>query len=143
MSCRSTLRPFPIGPACGPSSATTPARLWFVPSGGLSVGRGLLNLCGQAYTEVAKTIPDLRMVLVCGPGISPGSLDVPSGVDVRGFVPDLYKHMAASDLAVVQSGGTTTLELTALGGRSSTSRSKANASRRSPSRDGSPDTAQV
>ena len=82
--------------------------------GGLAVGRDLLELCGQAYGLLTKTIPDLQMVLVCGPGIAPGSLNVPEGVDLRGYVPQLYKHLAASDLAVVQAGGTTTLELTAL-----------------------------
>jgi UDP-N-acetylglucosamine:LPS N-acetylglucosamine transferase len=30
------------------------------------------------------------------------------------MVPDLYKHLAVCDLAVVQGGGTTTLEVTAL-----------------------------
>lgn len=82
--------------------------------GGLAVGRDLLELCGQAYALLAESIPDLQMVLVCGPGIAPDSLDVPTGVDLRGYVPQLYKHFAASDLAVVQAGGTTTLELTAL-----------------------------
>lgn len=82
--------------------------------GGLAVGRRLLELCGRASKLLARTLPDLHMVLVCGPGIAAASLDVPPGLDVRGFVPDLYKHFAASDLAVVQGGGTTTLELTAL-----------------------------
>jgi UDP:flavonoid glycosyltransferase YjiC (YdhE family) len=35
-------------------------------------------------------------------------------VEVRGYVPRLYEHFAACDLAIVQGGGTTTLELTAL-----------------------------
>jgi len=35
-------------------------------------------------------------------------------VKVRGFVPRLYEHLAACDIAVVQGGGGTTLELTAL-----------------------------
>jgi UDP-N-acetylglucosamine:LPS N-acetylglucosamine transferase len=35
-------------------------------------------------------------------------------VEVRGYVPRLYEHFAACDVAVVQGGGTTTLELTAL-----------------------------
>ena len=35
-------------------------------------------------------------------------------MEVRGYVPRLYEHLAASDVAVVQGGGTTTLELTAL-----------------------------
>lgn len=38
----------------------------------------------------------------------------PPGVRVAGHVPGLYRHLAACDLAVVQAGGTTTLELTAL-----------------------------
>ena len=32
---------------------------------------------------------------------------------MRGYVPDLYRHLAACDLAVVQGGLTTTMELTA------------------------------
>lgn len=35
-------------------------------------------------------------------------------MEVRGYLPDLHEHLAACDLAVVQAGGTTTLELTAL-----------------------------
>ncbi len=82
--------------------------------GGTAVGKELLELCGQAFTHVRKTLPDLHMILVCGPLISPESLSVPEEVEVRGYVPDLYKHLAASDLAIAQGGGTTTLELTAL-----------------------------
>ena len=37
------------------------------------------------------------------------------GLDVRPYVPDLYRHLAACDLAVVQGGLTTTMELTANG----------------------------
>jgi UDP:flavonoid glycosyltransferase YjiC (YdhE family) len=82
--------------------------------GGTSVGKGLLELCGQAYQFVKDRIPNLQMVLVCGPRLSTDSLAVPREVTVRGYVPNLYRHFAASDLAVVQGGGTTTLELTAL-----------------------------
>jgi len=64
---------------------------------------------------VRRTLPDVRMILVCGPLISPQSLSVPDDVEVHGYVPDLYKHLAASDLVITQGGGTTTLELTALG----------------------------
>ncbi len=35
------------------------------------------------------------------------------GLEVRGYVHDLYRHLAACDLAVVQGGLTTTMELTA------------------------------
>ena len=82
--------------------------------GGTSIGKEMLELCGQAYSIMATKVPDLRVVLVCGPRLSPQSLSVPQGVDVRGYVPNLHEHFAASDLAIVQGGGTTTLELTAL-----------------------------
>jgi hypothetical protein len=82
--------------------------------GGTAVGKDLLTLCGKAYLLIKQQVPDLHMVLVCGPRLAPEDIDVPRGVDVRGYVPALYEHLAASDLAVVLSGGTTTLELTAL-----------------------------
>jgi UDP-N-acetylglucosamine:LPS N-acetylglucosamine transferase len=82
--------------------------------GGSSVGRDLLTLCGQAYTLVSQQIPRLRMVCVCGPRLAPEALTVPSAVEMKGYIPELHKHFAACDLAIVQGGGTTTLELTAL-----------------------------
>jgi len=82
--------------------------------GGTSIGRDLLELCGRAFPLVAARVPGLHMVLVAGPRLDPESLDVPQGIDCRGMVPQLWRHMAACDLAVVQGGGTTTLEVEAL-----------------------------
>ena len=82
--------------------------------GGTGVGRSLLELCGRSYPLAAQRLPGLRMVLVCGPRIDPAALDVPQGAERHGMVPELYKHLAVCDLAVVQGGGTTTLEITAL-----------------------------
>jgi UDP:flavonoid glycosyltransferase YjiC (YdhE family) len=82
--------------------------------GGTSIGRGLLELCGRAFPLAAARVGRVRMLLVAGPRIDPGSLAVPEGVECRGMVPQLWRHMAACDLAVVQGGGTTTLELEAL-----------------------------
>ena len=82
--------------------------------GGTAVGKELLELCGQAYTIIKERIPKLHMVLVCGPRLPASSVNVPQEVEVRQYVPNLYKHFAACDLAIVQGGGTTTLELTAL-----------------------------
>ncbi len=81
--------------------------------GGTAVGRSLLELCGRAYPLVAQRLPGVRMLLVGGPRIDPTTLDVPQGAERHGMVPDLYKHLAVCDLAVVQGGGTTTLEVTA------------------------------
>ena len=56
------------------------------------------------------------MVVVAGPRIDPASLPAATpGLEVHGYVPDLYRHLAACDLAVVQGGLTTTMELTATG----------------------------
>ena len=82
--------------------------------GGTSLGRGLLQLCADAYPLIKRRLPKARLVLVCGPRVAPRSLKAGEDVEVRGFVPDLFAHLAASDLAIVQGGGTTTLELTAL-----------------------------
>lgn len=82
--------------------------------GGTAIGKDLLELCGRAFPIIRRQIPDLCMVLICGPRLSIDSLEVPDGIEVKGYVPALYKHFAMSDLVIVQGGGTATLELTAL-----------------------------
>jgi UDP:flavonoid glycosyltransferase YjiC (YdhE family) len=92
-----------------------PEPLVVVSIGGTSIGKDLLELCGAAFRIAQEKIPSLHMILVAGPRLATGGLQLPHAVEVRGFVPDLYKHFAACDLAVVQGGATSTLELTALG----------------------------
>jgi predicted glycosyltransferase len=82
--------------------------------GGTAVGSELLELCAAAHPIASRLVPGLHMVLVCGPGLRPESLQVAEAVEVKGYVPDLHRHVAACGLAIVQGGGTTTLELTAL-----------------------------
>lgn len=82
--------------------------------GGTSIGRQLLELCGRAFPLIKEKIPDVRMILIAGPRLAGDAIDFPEGVEVRTYVPRLYEHFAACDLAIVQAGGTTTLELTAL-----------------------------
>jgi predicted glycosyltransferase len=82
--------------------------------GGTAIGADLLRLCAASYPYIQERAGDVRMVLVCGPRIDPAAVQVPSGVEVRGYVPRLYEHFTACDVAIVQGGGTTTLELTAL-----------------------------
>ncbi|HSI92909.1 MAG TPA: alpha/beta fold hydrolase [Jiangellaceae bacterium] len=83
--------------------------------GGSGVGVPLLRRLIEAHRLAAHTIDGLRTVLVTGPRIDPAALpDVP-GVDKRAFVPDLHRHLTACDLAAVQGGLTTTMELTAAG----------------------------
>jgi len=82
--------------------------------GGTAIGRDLLDLCARAYPLASERIPNLKMVLVGGPRFDAQSLELPQGVMTRGYIPGLIEHFAACDLAIVQGGGTTTLELTAL-----------------------------
>jgi len=82
--------------------------------GGTAAGKDLLDLCTAAYPIAKESIPNLQMILVCGPRVSPESIMAPEGVRVLGYLPNLYKHMGAADLCVVSGGGTITLELTAL-----------------------------
>ncbi|HEU5322703.1 MAG TPA: alpha/beta hydrolase, partial [Methylomirabilota bacterium] len=82
--------------------------------GGTRVGRSLLRLCAEAFRLVAGAVPEARMILVAGPRLA--ELDLPPAprLEVRPFVPHLFRHHAAADLAVVQGGLTTTMELAAL-----------------------------
>ena len=91
--------------------------------GGSAVGANLLRRLIAAYPLAREAIPELRMVVVAGPRIDPTELPAQEGLEIRTFVDGLYRHLAACDLAVVQGGLTTTMELTATAGRSSTSRS--------------------
>jgi predicted glycosyltransferase len=81
--------------------------------GGSGVGRSLLERITSAFPEARQRVPQLRMIVVAGPRIDPGSLAAHDGLEVRAYVPDLYRHLAACDLAVVQGGLTTAMELTA------------------------------
>ncbi len=83
--------------------------------GGSGVGGHLLRRVVAAYPEARRRIPGLRMVVATGPRIDPASLDAPDGVEVHGFLPDVDLHHAACDVAVVQGGLSTTMELTASG----------------------------
>jgi predicted glycosyltransferase len=82
--------------------------------GGTAIGVDLLNLCSRTYKILKDKLPELQMVLICGPRIDPGSIMITEGIMIKGYVPNLYEHFAACDLAIVQGGGTTTTELVAL-----------------------------
>jgi pimeloyl-ACP methyl ester carboxylesterase/predicted glycosyltransferase len=81
--------------------------------GGSGVGGHLLRRVIEAFPEAKRAVPALRMIMVAGPRIDPASLPTHDGLEVRAFVPQLYRHLAACDLAVVQGGLTTCMELTA------------------------------
>ena len=105
-----------------PDQETLRAELGFDPEeivcvvtvGGSGVGGALLQKVIDAFPLAKQKLPQLRMLAVTGPRIDPASVDRGhDGLDICGFVPDLYRHLAACDLAIVQGGLTTAMELTA------------------------------
>ncbi len=81
--------------------------------GGSGVGEHLLRRVIDSYPLAKRKIANLRMIVVAGPRIDPASLPAADGLEVRAYVHGLYRHLAACDIAVVQGGLTTTMELTA------------------------------
>jgi predicted glycosyltransferase len=81
--------------------------------GGSGVGGHLLRRVIEAFPEAKRNLPELRMIVVTGPRIDPATLPKVEGLEVRAYVHNLYRHLAACDLAVVQGGLTTAMELTA------------------------------
>ena len=81
--------------------------------GGSGVGADLLRRVIASFPQAKEGVPDLRMIVVAGPRIDPASLPARDGLEVVPYVHNLYRHLAACDLAVVQGGLTTSMELTA------------------------------
>jgi predicted glycosyltransferase len=111
----------PFDPASFADREAWRARLGFRPDetvvfaavGGTGVGRHLLGKVVGAWPHAQRLVPGLRMIVVAGPRIDPASLPAAPGLQYRRFVPDLYAHLAACDLAVVQGGLSTCMELAA------------------------------
>jgi pimeloyl-ACP methyl ester carboxylesterase/predicted glycosyltransferase len=89
-------------------------QICIVSVGGSGVGADLLRRVVEAFPEARRRVPDLRMIVVAGPRIDLATLPPERpGLEIRAYVHELYRHFAACDLAVVQGGLTTTMELTA------------------------------
>ncbi|HET9119287.1 MAG TPA: alpha/beta fold hydrolase, partial [Solirubrobacterales bacterium] len=88
-------------------------RVCIVTVGGSGVGADLLRRVIASFPAAKQRVPDLRMIVVAGPRIDAASLPSHDGLEVVPYVHNLYRHLAACDLAVVQGGLTTSMELTA------------------------------
>jgi len=88
-------------------------RVCIVTVGGSGVGADLLRRVIASFPHAKEGVPDLRMIVVAGPRIDPTSLPTHEGLEVVPYVHNLYRHLAACDLAVAQGGLTTSMELTA------------------------------
>ena len=88
-------------------------KVCIVSVGGSGVGGALLRRVIASFEGAKRLVPELRMIVVAGPRIDPESLPQQDGLEVVAYVHNLYRHLAACDLAVVQGGLTTAMELTA------------------------------
>ncbi len=111
----------PFDPAAFADTAAMRARLGYrqdekiaiVAVGGTSVGRHLLHKIAGAFPLMKREIPDLRLILVTGPRLSNEPFPELPGLEVRTYVHNLYEHLACCDLALVQGGLSTCMELVA------------------------------
>lgn len=90
-------------------------KICVVTVGGSGVGTALIRKILLAYPIAKEKIPELRMVLVTGPRLNPIEFNLPAGVEAHAFVANLDQHLAACDLALVQGGLTTSMELASAG----------------------------
>ena len=81
--------------------------------GGSGVGVSLLRRIAAGFAELRRDVPEAELLLVCGPRVDPGLIEPVDGMRAVGYVHDLFRTLACSDLAVVQGGLTTTMELIA------------------------------
>jgi pimeloyl-ACP methyl ester carboxylesterase/UDP:flavonoid glycosyltransferase YjiC (YdhE family) len=81
--------------------------------GGSAVGIHLLRRIASAFALLRESMPDAELLMVCGPRIDPSEFAGQPGVKATGYVHNLYMTLACCDLAVVQGGLSTTMELVA------------------------------
>jgi predicted glycosyltransferase len=113
---------FSFDPACYSDKHALRRELGFLPEekilliavGGTSVGRPLIEKCLEIHADLKVRVPRIRTVVLSGPRIDPKSFGEMEGVDFLPFIQDPIKLFAACDLAVIQAGLSTAMELVAL-----------------------------
>lgn len=81
--------------------------------GGTAVGAQLLHHIARSFPSMKRECPELRLVLVTGPRLDAARFAPRDGLEVRPYVHNLFEHLACCDLALVQGGLSTTMELVA------------------------------
>ncbi len=81
--------------------------------GGSAVGIPLLRRIAAGFAELRRDLPEAELLLVCGPRVDPNLIKPLEGMRAVGYVHDLFRTLACCDLAIVQGGLTTTMELVA------------------------------
>jgi pimeloyl-ACP methyl ester carboxylesterase/predicted glycosyltransferase len=118
------LRPvgYVTAPRAGDRDAVRAAEGWaddevvcLVAVGGSGTGAALLRRAAAALPALRARIPGLRMVALTGPRLDADVLPEADGLEVRGYVHEAQRLAAACDVALVQGGLATTMELVAAG----------------------------
>jgi pimeloyl-ACP methyl ester carboxylesterase/predicted glycosyltransferase len=81
--------------------------------GGTAVGAPLLHRIAEAFPAMRRQVPGLRMLLVAGPRLAKEAFPAHEGLQVQPYVHNLFEHLACADLALVQGGLSTCMELVA------------------------------
>jgi pimeloyl-ACP methyl ester carboxylesterase/predicted glycosyltransferase len=81
--------------------------------GGTASGAALLRRVIEAFALLRRDVRDAELVAVCGPRVDPAVIGGGKGVSVVRYLDDLPHRMATCDLAIVQGGLATTMELMA------------------------------
>ncbi|HMJ15362.1 MAG TPA: alpha/beta fold hydrolase [Polyangiaceae bacterium] len=81
--------------------------------GGTGVGKHLLAQIARAFPLMKRQLPELRLVLVTGPRLGVQAFSPLPGLEVKPYVHNLFEHLACCDLALVQGGLSTCMELVA------------------------------
>ncbi len=111
----------PFDPATLSDTEKVRARLGYRPDeklaiaavGGTTVGKSLLHKIARAFPRMKRQVPELRMILVAGPRLAGEPFPEHEGLEVKPYVHNLFEHLACSDLALVQGGLSTCMELVA------------------------------
>lgn len=88
-------------------------KICIVTVGGSGVGTHLLKRIIESAPAIRRRVPELRMIVVAGPRVDLNALPRQPRVEIRAYVADLDERLAACDIALVQGGLTTCMELAA------------------------------
>ena len=83
--------------------------------GGSGVGAPLIRRILESIPIAHCQIPELRMIVIRGPRLKLNDQGYDKSIEFRGFEPNLPLLLAACDLAIVQGGLSTCMELAAVG----------------------------
>lgn len=83
--------------------------------GGSGIGAALVRRILEAIPIAQRHIPELRVIVIAGPRLAHLHMGGDQNTEFRGFEPNLPLLLAACDIALVQGGLSTCMELAAVG----------------------------